>query len=81
MLTVTFHRLGLTPQIVEASSLKEASRAVTAWQSRHGYGNSDLGMSHGVVHLDKDAIAKVSYNGRVWPNVNFQMITEVCRHA
>lgn len=63
---VLLQKRGRSGQRVEVADLAEASKVVSAFQSAHGLGSSQVGRSHGQVYNDGAPVARVSYNGRVW---------------
>lgn len=56
---------GIHPLAVRVASEAEASRVVTDWQDRQGYGASDMGAEHGRVMVGRRIVARVAYNGRI----------------
>jgi hypothetical protein len=53
-------------QEVVVSTLAEASVAFKAWIHHSGLGGGNITHESGTVYKDGQAIARVSYNGRVW---------------
>jgi hypothetical protein len=65
-ITITLHQAGDKPTVRTVGSLQEASAALVEFQDSLGMGASDMGKSHGLVHVDGRNTHRVSYNGKVW---------------
>lgn len=66
-MTLTLHARGGRPELVPVTSLTDASAKLRAWIEGNDYGVSDLGRGYGEVHDDGQLVARVSYNGKIWP--------------
>jgi hypothetical protein len=61
-----FQRLGTVDGVVEVDSLEEASAFAREWIEFHGLGGGNW--TGGLVTCPNGGpVARVSYNGRVWP--------------
>ncbi len=63
-LTVLLHQAGMKAQEVAVEDVESASKAVTDWQDRNGFGASDVGEKHGRLYDGDDYRGYVAYNGR-----------------
>ena len=66
-MTVTLKRTGSRAERVTVQDPEAAARVVTEWQDANDIGASDLDRGHGLIHDGSRVVARVSYNGRVWP--------------
>jgi hypothetical protein len=64
-LTVVLQQVGLPAEEVEVTSLEDASKKVTEWQSARGLGASLLTSRHGSVREDGRYTARIAYNGKI----------------
>lgn len=68
-MTVTLKRTGSRAERVKVPSPEEASRVVVAWQDANDLGASALDRGHGLVRDGAVVVARISYNGRIWPAI------------
>lgn len=66
---LTLCATGIKSHTVEVESFRDASEKMRAFIERHDFGASNLGRACGEIHNAGCLLARVSYNGKVWPPV------------
>lgn len=63
-----YGRMGIRPRWVKVASLAEASRVFREWVRQYNLGGGNCVRDCGEIRrAPKEVVARVSYNGRVWP--------------